>query len=194
MRQPVTPPKPPRRAKRTEAATQAVAAAVTDPDLRELMTRAPLWRRPGFLVRRLHQIHSALFHEECAAFDITPVQYAVLTAISINPGADQHSIAQEVGIDRTNVADVLSRLARRGLVRRQRGEIDRRTYLAWLTPEGETLTRSMLAAMRNAQERLLSPLDEPDRETFMSLLMRLINANNDASRATLGPAKVERAA
>ena len=33
-----------------------------------------LMRRPGFLVRRLHQIHLALFAEECAAFDLTPVQ------------------------------------------------------------------------------------------------------------------------
>ncbi len=186
--------KTPRRPRPAEAAPDTLAGAVTDPELRELMTRLPLWRRPGFLVRRLHQIHSALFHEECAAFDITPVQYAVLSTISLNPGADQQSIAQDVGIDRTNVADVLSRLARRGLIRRQRGETDRRATLAWLTPEGETLTRAMLSAMRNAQERLLSPLDEPERDTFMSLLLRLIDANNDASRATLGPAKVERAA
>jgi len=30
----------------------------------------PLWARPGFLIRRLHQIHYALFFEECAAFDV----------------------------------------------------------------------------------------------------------------------------
>jgi hypothetical protein len=33
----------------------------------------PLWGRPGYLLRRLHQIHYALFFEECAGFDITPV-------------------------------------------------------------------------------------------------------------------------
>ena len=35
--------------------------------------------RPGFLVRRLHQIHLALFAEECAGLDITPVQYSIMT-------------------------------------------------------------------------------------------------------------------
>ena len=27
--------------------------------------RLPLWSRPGYLVRRLHQIHTAIFAEEC---------------------------------------------------------------------------------------------------------------------------------
>ena len=41
----------------------------------------PLQERPGFLIRRLHQIHVALFMEECAAESITPVQYSILTAL-----------------------------------------------------------------------------------------------------------------
>ena len=75
----------------------------------------PLWGRPGYLLRRLHQIHYALFFEECAGFDITPVQYGLLTTLSLNPNLDQNSLARELGIDRTNVADVLNRLARRSL-------------------------------------------------------------------------------
>src|SRR5262249_56254952 len=71
-----------------------------------------LWGRPGYLLRRLHQIHYALFFEECAGFDITPVQYGLLTTLSLNPDLDQNSLARELGIDRTNVADVLNRLAR----------------------------------------------------------------------------------
>src|SRR5579872_284415 len=50
--------------------------------------RLPLWSRPGYLVRRLHQIHTALFAEECKAFAITPVQYGLLTALLHFPGSD----------------------------------------------------------------------------------------------------------
>jgi DNA-binding MarR family transcriptional regulator len=177
-----------------EAAERTIADSVTDPELRALITRMPLWRRPGYLVRRLNQIHYALFYEECAEYDITPVQYGVLTTLSLKPGLDQHSIAQEVGIDRTNVADVLGRLARRGLVRRERGREDRRTFVTWLTPEGARLTKAMHAAMRRAQDRLLAPLSGTEREAFLSMLLRLIDANNDVSRAALGPARMERAA
>src|SRR5439155_1152963 len=86
----------------------------------------PLWGRPGYLLRRLHQIHYALFFEECAGYDITPVQYGLLTTLSLNPNLDQNSLARELGIDRTNVADVLNRLARRGLVERRRSPNDAR--------------------------------------------------------------------
>lgn len=186
--------KTPRRATRAEARPQTVADSVMDPDLRDLIVRMPLWRRPGFLIRRMNQIHYALFYEECAAFDITPVQYGVLTTLSLQPGLDQQSIAREVGIDRTNVADVLSRLVRHGLVRRQRGSDDRRTFVTWLTPEGERVTKAMLAPMRRAQERLLVPLAAQEREQFMGMLLRLIDANNDVSRAALGPERIDRAA
>ncbi|WP_207791940.1 MarR family winged helix-turn-helix transcriptional regulator [Siccirubricoccus phaeus] len=171
-----------------EAAAATVAEAVQDPELRQLMERLPLWRRPGFLVRRLHQIHTAIFAEECQHYEITPVQYAVLTTLSLRPGIDQAGLAQEVGIDRTNVADVLARLAQRGLVKRQRNAADRRAVLARLTPEGEKTTRAMLAAMRRAQERFLEPLDAAEREQFMALLLRLVDANNGSGRAALGPA------
>jgi DNA-binding MarR family transcriptional regulator len=60
----------------------------------------PLWGRPGYLLRRLHQIHYTLFFEECAGYDITPVQYGLLTTLSLNPNLDQNSLARELGIDR----------------------------------------------------------------------------------------------
>ena len=36
-----------------------------------------LWSRPGFLVRRLNQIHYAMFFEECAESGITPVHSGI---------------------------------------------------------------------------------------------------------------------
>lgn len=147
----------------------------------------PLWARPGFLVRRLHQINYALFFEECTAFNITPVQYALLTTLSLNPGMDQISLGKEVGIDRTNVADVLRRLERRGLVERRKGEEDRRAVLARLTTEGEKTTREMFAAMQRAQARLLEPLPPDERAAFMAALLRLVDAHNHLGRTVFQP-------
>ena len=174
-----------------EATPAAVAETVTRPELRELIERMPLWRRPGYLVRRLHQIHSAIFAEECARYDITPVQYGLLTTLSRMPDADQISLAQDVGLDRTNVADVLVRLAKRGLVRRTRAGEDRRMMLSRLTPEGEHLAAEMHDAMVRAQHRLLAPLSPVEREAFIVTLLRLVNANNEHGRAQLGAAGAE---
>jgi DNA-binding MarR family transcriptional regulator len=150
--------------------------------------RLPLWSRPGYLVRRLHQIHSAIFAEECKAFGITPVQYGLMTALLHRPESDQVSLGAEIGIDRTNVADVLARLAERGLVRRTRGAIDRRTMLASLTPEGATLTLTMHGAMQRAQERLLAPLPPAQRRDFMAMLVTLIDGNDGAAGTRSEPA------
>jgi DNA-binding MarR family transcriptional regulator len=152
-----------------------------------LLSNMPLWARPGYLLRRLHQIHYALFFEECAGFNITPVQYGLLTTLSLNPDLDQNSLGRELGIDRTNVADVLNRLARRGLLSRRRSPKDRRMVLARLTPAGERLTKKMYRPMQRAQERLLKPLLPRERQAFIITLIRLIDDNNHLGRTIFEP-------
>jgi DNA-binding MarR family transcriptional regulator len=145
--------------------------------------RTGLWDRPGFLIRRLHQIHVALFLEECREFDVTPVQYALMSMLLIQPGLDQISLARDAGVDRTNVADVLQRLEQRGIVVRKFSALDRRNKLSYLTAPGERLTRQMEDAVYRAQERLVAPLSETDRRHLMKSLAALVEANNEFSRA-----------
>lgn len=168
-----------------KSAKKRAQDASEEPQL--LVSRLPLWARPGYLIRRLHQIHYALFFEECADFDITPVQYGLLTTLLLYPDLDQNSLGRELGIDRTNVADVLGRLSRRGLVERRRSEEDRRMVLARLTPEGEKATREMHEAMQRAQDRLLEPLLPEERNAFLTMLIRLIDGNNHLGRTIFRP-------
>lgn len=142
-----------------------------------------LWERPGYLIRRLHQIHVAIFLDECRDYGITPVQYAVMTALLNNPGADQVTLAHDAGIDRTNVADVLARLAQRGLVKREPGKHDKRMRVANLTEEGDRIAREMEHASLSAQDKLMAPLSAKKRAELMSLMGELVDANNDFSRA-----------
>jgi DNA-binding MarR family transcriptional regulator len=144
-----------------------------------------LWARPGFLVRRLHQIHVAMFFEECKSQSITPVQYGVLTALSARPGLDQTSLAQEVGLDRSTTADVVKRLAERGLIERQPHPTDRRARQVNLTAEGKKMVKSLRIDMARAQERMLEPLQPAERAMFMHWLTVLVEANNEYSRTVL---------
>src|SRR6266496_2668773 len=53
-----------------------------------------LWGRPGFLIRRLHQIHYGLFFEECGHATITPLQFGMLTVLAEHPkGIDIGALA-----------------------------------------------------------------------------------------------------
>jgi DNA-binding MarR family transcriptional regulator len=141
--------------------------------------------RPGFLIRRLHQIHVALFFEECASFGVTPVQYSLLTALARHPGSDQAHLGAEIGIDRTTTAEVLTRLGARGLIARFPSPTDKRLRLARLTPDGEALLAAMDEAAQRAHARTVEALPEVERDRFLKDLMRLVAVSNGAGRARL---------
>ncbi|SNT73418.1 MarR family winged helix-turn-helix transcriptional regulator [Paracoccus seriniphilus] len=144
-----------------------------------------LWGRPGYLVRRLHQIHIGLFAEACDGMDLTAVQYAMLSVLYSGEEFDQLSLSKAVGIDRTSGADVIKRLVRRGLATREPSEADRRAQVVRITEEGRVFVRQVRPLMEEAQDKFVSPLTKEERKVFMRLLSKLIKANNDASRAPM---------
>jgi DNA-binding MarR family transcriptional regulator len=141
--------------------------------------------RPGFLVRRLHQIHLALFAEECSGFGITPVQYSIMTIAAVTPGLDQAQLAQEAGIDRATLANVAARLEKKFLIRRRPSASDKRVKLVFLSPGGATLLKKMRAPAQRAHDRTIAALPPQDRQKFLSLLIKLVDAQNDYGRAPL---------
>jgi hypothetical protein len=42
---------------------------------------ARLYARPGFLLRRAHQISAAVFEDACRDLGLTPAQFGVLTVL-----------------------------------------------------------------------------------------------------------------
>lgn len=143
--------------------------------------RSALFARPGFLIRRLHQIHTWLFAEETQAFGVTPVQYSLLTVLSDRGVMDQNTLAFELGLERTSVAEVLPRLEARGLVERHRSEADRRVKLVRVSRKGRALTKRMDAAALRAHHRTIDYLPEAERDHFMLQLIRLVESHNDTS-------------
>jgi len=147
--------------------------------------RLPLADRPGFLIRRLHQIHVALFAEACAPFGITPVQYSVMTALEREGALDQMSLAAEIGIDRANATDVIRRLEGRGVLRRRAGESDSRMKMCSLTPAGRRLAARMRPAVEQVHRRTVAALPRRERAAFLASLVRLVEANNERGRTRL---------
>lgn len=153
--------------------------------LSEAQKRSLLFSRPGFLIRRLHQIHSGLFIEETGDFNITPVQFSLLSALSEHGEMDQNSLALEIGLERTSVAEVLPRLELRGLLARRQSSHDRRVRLAQLTSAGAELLQRMAGPAQRAHDRTIAQLSVEEREVFMLHMIRLIEANNEHSLAPL---------
>lgn len=147
--------------------------------LKALQDRSLLFTRPGFLIRRLHQIHTWLFMEETKQFNITPVQYSLLTALSEQGEMDQNSLALEIGLERSSVAEVLPRLEGRELVERKQSTLDRRVKLVRISRKGRALVKRMEGAARRAHDRTIEQLPEAQRQLFMLQLIKLVEAHNE---------------
>lgn len=147
----------------------------------------PLSQRPGFLVRRLHQIHVALFAQICGRFGLTPVQYSLLSALVQREQADQSTLAADIALDKTTTAGALRRLERRGLVRRARSQQDRRARLCMPTAKSRALIVRMEASARKAHRDTLAGLSVPDQRRLVDLLARAIARHDGAAGSEARP-------
>lgn len=144
--------------------------------------RQVMWRRPGFLIRRLTQIGQAIFFDLCKSESITPLQVGMLTALSMNPWLDQKAIGRELSLDRTTTAEVLKRLGDKGLVETRVNPDDRRSRLTVITKEGLKLINDLQESIHRSQELLIEPLSPDDRAVFMKLLAQLVDAHEKMDR------------
>lgn len=147
-----------------------------------------LEERPGFLIRRLHQIHVALFMEECATEGITPVQYSILTAIEQLGPSEQVALSRAVGLDRANIADVLARLVERRLIQRRVSRTDKRKKVAELTDVGRATLARLESSVARAHQRTVAALPPERRKEFISALLLLVETNNELSRTPVSTA------
>lgn len=137
----------------------------------------PLSQRPGFLIRRLHQIHIALFAKACGQFGITAVQYSLLSALAKHQIAGQSTLAADIALDKTTTAGSLRRLERRGLVKRAVSRSDQRARLCALTRKGATLLVKMEPHARQAHLETISALSVAEQATLLRLLVRAIETH-----------------
>jgi DNA-binding MarR family transcriptional regulator len=136
---------------------------------------------PGHLIRRAHQVSVAIFMEETADFDMTPVQFAILNALLEDPGEDQVTLARKVAFDAATFGSVITRLEARGWVQREPDAADRRRKLLWVTPEGAQVAQKMKRLVGKVQQRILQPLDGADREQLLVLLDRLVAGHENVA-------------
>ncbi len=143
----------------------------------------PLEQRPGYLIRRLHQIHVALFQEKCAAFEITPLQYSLLTALAARGTADQSTLAADIALDRTTTTGALKRLQSRHFVDRAVAHGDRRAQVCRLTKAGRALLRKMERSARAAHLETVADLSKADQKRFIAMMQKIVAVRSAQANA-----------
>jgi len=106
------------------------------------------WDDPRFrnwvaVARACHVLERTLA-AKLAPIDLKPAQLDVLMNLHRHPGMSQHDLARKLLVGRSSITMLLPQLERRGLLRREGDEKDKRILRLTLTRAGETLLMKAL--------------------------------------------------
>jgi DNA-binding MarR family transcriptional regulator len=147
----------------------------------------PMYARPGFLLRRAHQISAAVFEFHTAALGLTQAQYGTMTVLANEPGLDQTRLARALAFDKVTVLRVVRGLSDRGLVRRAPSVQSRRQLALDLTEQGWAVLNAAQSLAGAAHQQLVGPLDAKEAKELVRLLQKLNSGLADSARAPFQP-------
>lgn len=146
-----------------------------------------LYARPGFLLRRAHQISTAVFEDECRSVALTPAQFGVLCVLHAHPKLDQSTLARSLGFDKVTIMRVMRGLETRGLIERSYAPENRRNLSISLSETGSALLKQTQEPAERAYARLMSPLTKEQQTQLLGLLQLLTSGLEGEARAAFVP-------
>jgi DNA-binding MarR family transcriptional regulator len=130
-------------------------------------------RSISHLLKRGVQYATHLYMTEAGKQGLTQRQFTVLNAIDANEGKSQTDLVKITGIDRSTLADLVSRLMEQGYLQRRRSKDDARANTVRLTPVGKKALKSVQGAADEVDKALLAQFSLNDRKTVMACLADL---------------------
>ena len=157
-----------------------------------------LERSPSHLLHRALQLALDVYAIETGPGAVTQRQFAVLAAVAEHEGLTQTDLVRATGIDRSTLADMISRMTAKGYLDRERSTTDGRANTVSLTPEGRAVLEEAAPKVAAADARILGYLGSGKRNNFLGVLRDLAKAGEKVlmdpePTATDGPKKKARA-
>jgi MarR family transcriptional regulator, temperature-dependent positive regulator of motility len=119
---------------------------------------------------------------------VTLRQFAVLAAVAEAPGLSQVDLVRATGIDRSTLAEMMTRMEKRGLIERATSEADARARSVTLTTAGASAFHASIRHARAADAAILDLLPRTKAKSLQSILTKLSKLADEAA------AKADRAA
>ena len=155
---------------------------------------AALDKSPSHLLHRALQLALDIYADEQGEGGVTQRQYAVLAAVEAYEGLTQTDLVKITGIDRSTLADLVTRMTAKGLLERERSTLDARAKAVRLSPDGEAALLAARPRVEAADKRIMALLPKGQRETFLNQLADLAAAADAATDAAKAEAKAAKKA
>lgn len=122
-------------------------------------------------------------HSIADGFGIAP--HDLLALFKLEGGLAMKELAQRMGCDASFVTAIADTLEKRGFIRREPSQRDRRIKNLMLTSEGMTAKERLMAQLA-AKMPWCYALDEAERRCFLGLLRKMLDTPAPESTATAG--------
>ncbi|WP_409199584.1 MarR family winged helix-turn-helix transcriptional regulator [Methanobrevibacter sp. DSM 116169] len=106
-------------------------------------------------------------------YDITFVQWAILSRIYKNKGCNQKTLANMSYRDGATITRILNFLETREFVKREASSKDKREFLIYLTPKGEEVYKNVESVIFDYNNKLESLFDDDELKILNSSLKKL---------------------
>ena len=111
--------------------------------------------------------------EKLAAFDVTPVQYAVLDCLWEKNSRSPKEIAERLRLENSTVSGILERMEKKDLIVRNISKKDRRFIQVQMTKKGAGLKADVLRTVEEVNNDVMSIFSEEESSVFKSQLRQL---------------------
>jgi DNA-binding MarR family transcriptional regulator len=129
----------------------------------------------GSLVGRARKALYDEFERELAPLQLTAAQALVLVFVADDPQPTAAAMCRTLSHDAGAMTRIVDRLEEMGLVRRVRGEHDRRAARLELTKEGGSLLAQVRRVQVDVLNRMLRGFSKTEVRTLESLLKRILD-------------------
>lgn len=151
-----------------------MAQIAPEPRLNQLQ-RVPseLVRSDGFLFAKLGHLLKGRVLGAFEQVGFEAHHYSLLALLGEGDRETQATIADVLGIDRSQLVGILDALEAKGLVERRRDPHDRRRHVVSLTPDGRRQLVKLRTILRQAEDEFFAPLDPVARSALHDALLAL---------------------
>ncbi len=154
----------------------------------------PLANSPSHLMHRALQLALDIYAEEAGPDGLTQRQFAVLETASLKAGLTQTELVRLTGIDRSTLADLVTRMTAKGLLERERSTLDARAKAVRLSDAGLARLEAARPRVEAADRRIMGLLPKGHRDGFLKQLTELAAAADDAPTLAKAQAKAAKKA
>lgn len=139
-----------------------------------------LLAQPSYLASQVSKYGRRHFEAALRERGLALGHAAVLSALDDFGSQSQQQLAAALDLDKSRLVTILDELGRHGMVARSPDPIDRRRNTVRLTEAGQKIADQLHPIALESQQGFLDTLSSAEQETLISLLARVLAANDTA--------------